>query len=117
MLQSSERIELLKENAAEGHWKFEKLGYRLMEKHSRAVFIKAETKIVGGIERFRYDDLLYCESPSIAKFMQLVESKGIVFEFTMAEKENGTVRNHGYPWRLIREEMLSNLFGLQVKLR
>ena len=49
--------------------------------------------------------------------MQLVESKGIVFEFTMSEKENGTVRNHGYPWRLIREEMLSNLFGLQVKLR
>jgi hypothetical protein len=27
------------------------------------------------------------------------------------------VRNRGYPWRLVREEFLDQLFSFQIKLR
>jgi DNA (cytosine-5)-methyltransferase 1 len=37
--------------------------------------------------------------------------------FSLAEKADGKVRNHGYPWRLIREEFLEHLFAFQIKLR
>ncbi len=64
-----------------------------------------------------YEELLYCDKPSIERFVDLVEKRKIVFEFTMSEKSNGTVRNHGYPWRLIRAEFLDQLYAFQIKLR
>ena len=39
------------------------------------------------------------------------------FEFLMSEKPNGAIRNHGYPWRLIRADFLDQLFAFQIKLR
>jgi hypothetical protein len=35
----------------------------------------------------------------------------------MSEKPAGKVRNHGYPWRLVREDLLDQLFAVRVKLR
>ena len=43
--------------------------------------------------------------------------RNIVLEFTMSEKPDGTIRNHGYPWRLMRAEFLGQLFAFQIKLR
>jgi hypothetical protein len=35
----------------------------------------------------------------------------------MSEKLDGKIRNHGYPWRMIRAEFLDQLFAFQIKLR
>ena len=67
--------------------------------------------------QFSYEELVYCDRPSIERFVDLVTQRNIVFEFTMSEKPDGTVRNHGYPWRLIRAEFLDQLFSFQIKLR
>ena len=67
--------------------------------------------------QFSYEELVYCDRPSIARFVDLVVSRNIVFEFTMSEKANGSIRNHGYPWRLIRSEFLDRLFAFQIRLR
>jgi hypothetical protein len=40
-----------------------------------------------------------------------------VFEFLMYEKLDGTVRNRGYPWRLVSEALLDQLFSVRVRLR
>jgi hypothetical protein len=111
-----EQIDLMKGIARFGHWPFEVLEGRLREKHSRAVFVKADVRSTAGCQRFHYKELVYCERPSIQRFNDLVRSRRIVFEFLMSEKE-GRVRNHGYPWRLTGEEFLSELFSLRVKLR
>lgn len=111
-----EQIDLLKGTARFGYWPFGVLEGRLREKHSRAVFVKAAVRSSAGRQRFHYTELIYCERPSIQRFNDLVRSKRIVFEFLMSEKE-GRVRNHGYPWRLMSEEFLSELFSLRVKLR
>jgi hypothetical protein len=115
-LATPEQIDLLKGITRFGFWPFEVLERRLREKHSRAVFVKADVRNTAGSQRFHYKELIYCERPSIQHFNELIRSKRIVFEFLMSEKE-GRVRNHGYPWRLTSEDVLSDLFSLRVKLR
>jgi hypothetical protein len=110
------RIDLLKNNQRFGKWPFDVLEQRLREKHSRAVFVKARASQHNGSQKFRYEELVYCQQPSMARFNELVRSRGIVFEFLMSE-ENNRVRNHGYPWRLTSGDYLSDLFAFQVRLR
>jgi hypothetical protein len=113
----SSKIDLRKNLDALGYWSFEQLQRRLAEKHSRTVFVKAKNRICKCKTQYSYEELVYCDKPSIDRFVDLVEKRNIVFEFTMSEKRNGMVRNHGYPWRLIRAEFLDQLFAFQIKLR
>ncbi len=115
--EAASRIDLMKITETLGDWQFSTLQKRLEEKHARAVFVKAECKSAAGSQRYLYKELVYCERPSIEQFVNLVSSREIVFEFLMSQKESGSVRNHGYPWRLVRDELREQLFGLQVKLR
>jgi hypothetical protein len=117
VLNPTNKIDLRKNADALGYWSFGQLERRLAEKHSRAVFVKAETRKAKGKTQFAYKELVYCDKPSIERFVELVTHRNIVFEFTMSEKPDGSVRNHGYPWRLIRAEFLDQLFAFQIKLR
>jgi hypothetical protein len=100
-----------------GHWTREVLAQRLAEKHTRAVFVKADVRKFADGMRYRYVDLVYCERPDITRFVEMVEARKIVFEFTMSEKASGAIRNHGYPWRLNEQAWLDQLFALHVQLR
>jgi hypothetical protein len=112
-----DRIDLRKHADALGYWSFLKLEKRLAEKHSRSVFVKARIRTTKTKKQYSYEELVYCDRPSIERFVDLVTQRNIVFEFTMSEKPDGSVRNHGYPWRLIRAEFLDQLFSFQIKLR
>lgn len=100
-----------------GHWPHAMLEQRLVEKHSRAAFVLAEVRQSSSRTSFSYNELIYCEKPSINSFIELVAQDRIVFEFLMYEKSDGTVRNRGYPWRLLSEALLDQLFSVRVKLR
>lgn len=113
----NQKIDLRKQAEALGHWSFQQLEKRLAEKHSRAAFVKARIRRTKTKPLFSYEEFVYCDRPSIERFVDLVTHRNIVFEFTMSEKPDGTVRNHGYPWRLIRAEFLEHLFSFQIKLR
>ena len=117
VLSAQSKIDLRKNTDALGYWSFGQLENRLAEKHSRTVFVKARNRSTKSKTQYSYEELVYCDKPSIERFVELVEKRNIVFEFTMSEKPNGTVRNHGYPWRLIRAEFLDQLFAFQIKLR
>ncbi|HWQ90041.1 MAG TPA: MvaI/BcnI family restriction endonuclease [Clostridia bacterium] len=117
VMRDNSRIDLHKQPAQLGHWEFDRLQRRLEEKHSRAAFIKAKARRTGAETQFKYEELVYCARPSIDRFLDLVAHRNIVFEFLMTERPPGSVRNHGYPWRLVRAELLDQLFTFQVKLR
>ena len=117
VMDMDQKIDLRKHADALGHWSFQQLEKRLAEKHSRTAFVKARTRATKTKTQFSYEELVYCDRPSIERFVGLVTHRNIVFEFTMSEKPDGTVRNHGYPWRLIRAEFLDQLFSFQIKLR
>jgi MvaI/BcnI restriction endonuclease family len=114
---ASQNVDLQKNADQIGFWSHETLEKRLLEKHSRAAFVLADAKTTKTGSKFCYKELIYCEQPSIERFLELVTRNQLVFEFTMSEKLNGVVRNHGYPWRLVREELLDQLFAVRVKLR
>lgn len=111
------KIDLKKHASALGYWTFESLGIRLAEKHSRTAFIKAQVKETKTKQRFFYEEFVYCDKPSIERFVDLVAHRKVVFEFLMSEEPDGRVRNRGYPWRLIREELRDQLFAFQIRLR
>ena len=117
IIESQNKIDLLKNQNTVGHWSFAQLEGRLLEKHSRTAFVKARTRTTKTKNQFSYEELVYCDRPSINRFVDLVAHRNIVFEFIMSEKPNGIIRNHGYPWRLIRSDFLDQLFAFQIKLR
>lgn len=112
-----EGIHLHKDAVQIGLWARERLAERLAEKHSRAVFVTAESRVRAAGTQYRYIELVYCERPDVQRFIDMVDLRRIVFEFTMTERPQGRVRNHGYPWRLVDSRQLDQLFALQVKLR
>lgn len=117
IVDTSSKIDLLKNTSDIGYWSFKQLESRLLEKHSRTAFVKAKTRRSAASTQFSYEELVYCDKPSIERFIHLVSDRNIVFEFTLSERPNGEIRNHGYPWRLIRSEFLDHLFSFQIKLR
>lgn len=117
VLSAQSKIDLRKNADALGFWSFERLEKRLIEKHGRAVFVKAKSRNTTGKTQYAYEELVYCDKPTIERFVELVVQRNLVFEFTMHEETNGRVRNHGYPWRLSRDEFLDHLFTFQIKLR
>ena len=112
-----EGIRLHKDTHQIGEWLRTRLAERLAEKHSRAVFVTAESRRSRLVTQYRYIELVYCERPDIQKFIDMVDMRRIVFEFLMTERPPGRVRNHGYPWRLVDPRELDRLFAMQVKLR
>lgn len=112
-----EGIHLHKDAVQIGLWLRERLAERLAEKHSRAVFVTAQSRVRPAGTQYRYIELVYCERPDVQRFIDMVDLRRIVFEFTMTERPPGRVRNHGYPWRLVNPRQLDQLFALQVKLR
>lgn len=111
------QLDLHKDANLIGYWSHQTLEKRLLEKHSRAAFILARVKSTKTGSKFCYEQLIYCEQPTIGRFLELVNKNHLVFEFMMSEKLGGKVRNHGYPWRLVREDLLDQLFAVRVKLR
>lgn len=112
-----EGIRLHKDVMQIGTWARDRLAERLAEKHSRAAFVAAESRRQAATTQYKYVELVYCEQPDIQKFIDMVDLRRIVFEFTMTERPPGQVRNHGYPWRLVDPRELDRLFAMQVKLR
>lgn len=111
------KIDINKLNTSFGYWQYDTLETRLLEKHQRAAFILASEKNTKTKTTFCYEELIYCEQPSIERFVDLISQNQIVFEFTMSEKSDGSIRNHGYPWRLNRPALLDQLFAVRIKLR
>jgi len=117
IMNARHKIDLQKRKNILGYWSYETLEKRLLEKHSRAAFINAEIRQTKSRTLYSYQEFIYCDRPNIKRFVDLVSNKRIVFEFLMYEKPNGSIRNRGYPWRLIRAEFLSHLFTFQIQLR
>ena len=114
---AASKVDMKKTTTPVGFWTYHTLENRLNEKHSRAAFVKADSRGKGAEMEYCYRELVYCERPGISNFIALVDSGHIVFEFLMHEEENGTVRNHGYPWRLKSQSLLSDLFAMRIMLR
>ncbi len=97
------------------HYSYAVLRDRLMEKHPATLFITVRARGTGAAEDFLYDSAIYCRQPSFADFLALVEEQAVGLDFTMHVKPDGTVRDHGYLWR-IRESKIPELYAFRKQL-
>ena len=99
-----------------GSWTREVLEKRLLEKHSETVFVSAHATGKGKQEQFHYYGVLWCQRPSVDRFMQLLKEGDVMLEMRMHLKESGSVRNHGSAFR-IKQNRITDLFDVALQVR
>lgn len=81
-------------------WNFILLKQRLLEKHHETFWVKAVSKMEDGNELFRYDSVVHTKNPNASLFPQLIDEGIITVDYLMHRKESGTVRDHGFPFKI-----------------
>ncbi len=107
---------LLDEADAIACWPYDVLAQRLAEKHKQAVYVGATTQGRGRSERFHYRSVVYCQHPSIDRFLHIVEQGDVIVELRMHVGSNGRARNHGTAFR-IRKHRIQHLYASRQTLR
>ena len=84
---------------------------KFMSKFERLLFVRAEPRMVGGVEEFHYLAARLLTEPNSLMFRKsFLAGKGFI-DIRMHLRPNGSVRNHGTGFR-IREQDLPSFFGL-----
>lgn len=86
-------------------WSFLLLKQRLLEKHKETFWVKATSKIENGQECFRYDKIVHTKNPNASLFPQLIDEGIITVDYIMHRKANGTVRDHGFPFKIFPKDL------------
>lgn len=86
-------------------WSFLLLKQRLLEKHKETFWVKTTSKIENGQEYFRYDKIVHTKNPNASLFPQLIDEGIITVDYIMHRKENGTVRDHGFPFKIFPKDL------------
>ncbi len=90
-------------------WDVSVLKNRLLEKHPETFWVKATNKKENGTEYFRYDSIVHTRNPNPELIPELIDEGVITVDFLIHRKANGTVRDHGFPFK-IKPNCLQLLF-------
>jgi len=91
-------------------WKLETLVNSLKEKHKETFFVKAESKLIDGIEYFKYDKVIYTSNPNTAILFTLFDEDVITLDLAIHQQENGVARDYGALFKIFPKD-LPLLFG------
>ncbi len=81
----------------------------LLSKHNETVYISVSTgRLKSGKTGCRFDQLLYCKTPSLPRFMRMADDGNVYLDFTLSEKE-GRVKDHGFLWR-VPQDAIAGLY-------
>ena len=97
---ATERVFLINYNKPFCWWDFSILKEHFYTKHNQTMFISADVKIDEGKESFRYEHIVYAENPSFEKFISAVGEGIIQIDPSFSTKQNGLVKNGGWPIRI-----------------
>jgi hypothetical protein len=112
---NDEVIQVIKANKVVLEYEAKRLEEALMSKHAQTVFLSLLPITNNGREECELHSAVYCANPSIDRFKQLLEQGKIYLDFTLSEKSEGSVKNHGYLWR-IRGASIEHLYLHTEKL-
>ncbi len=89
---------LLKEH--DTTWVLQDLKNALLKKHKETFWVKAKHNSNRASELFHYIEVEHTANPYIDKLETLIETGLITMDYTMHMKKTGTVRDHGYLFKL-----------------
>lgn len=81
-------------------WSLEKLRNNLLAKHQETFWVESESKIIDGIEHFKYNAVVHTKKPLVSSFSYLLKLGVITMDYTMHRKPSGAVRDHGYLFKI-----------------
>ena len=102
-------IKVVREKKCILEYDAEDLEAALLLKHSQTMFITLKGVTRDGRKECNIKSVVYCKWPSIIKFLRLIESGDVFLDFTMSEKSNGRILDHGFLWR-INSKALKHLY-------
>ena len=88
---------------------------KFVSKFGRMLFVHAESRRVGGIEEFHYNQALALSEPSSTTFRDGFANGIVMIDVRMHLESNGAVRNRGTAFR-VREHNLPDLFDKSISL-
>jgi hypothetical protein len=72
----------------------------VLSKHSETAYISVSLgRLKNGKKGCRFDQLLYCKTPSLLRFMRMADDGNVYLDFTLSEKDS-RVKDHGFLWRV-----------------
>lgn len=72
----------------------------LLSKHNETAYVTVSSqRLKNGKTGCRFDQLLYCKTPSIFSFMSMANDGNVYLDFTLSETD-GRVKDHGFLWRV-----------------
>ena len=93
-------------------WTFEELRTQLLRKHPSTIWVQAESRMVGNMGQFKYNEIEFSKAPQFATFLTLIKEGIITYDWrgytTVEGKYAG--KNHGNAWR-INPYAKNRLFG------
>ncbi len=93
---NKKRIELLEYDS-------EKLNEALLTKHSETAYVSVSSeKLPNGKQGCRFDQILYCKTPSILRFIKMAKKGNIYLDFTLS-MVGDRAKDHGFLWRVPRQ--------------
>jgi hypothetical protein len=98
-----------------GTWEEGAVRDKIIEKLQALLLVKAETKIIQGIEHFWFKDAKILTGCNYESFFNLLKNGKAFIDIRMHIKENGAVRNRGTGFRLqssLMEELYTNTISL-----
>ncbi|MBV1959588.1 MAG: hypothetical protein KUG53_02525 [Pseudomonadales bacterium] len=81
----------------------------ILSKHNETAYISVSTgRLNSGKVGCRFDQLLYCKTPSLQRFIRMADDGNVYLDFTLSEKE-GRVKDHGFLWR-VPQDAIADLY-------
>ena len=102
---TDQRVEILYRGKPVAFWTFDVLQSRLTEKLTETAFVGAKSRGTGKAEEFHYESVLFCQQPSVASLVKLIESRESMVEMRMHIREDGSARNHGTAFRVHQDQL------------
>ena len=82
-------------------WSLTHLDDRLAKKHPETFWVKVDVeRDEHERELFRYSRVTHTRAPLLANFRHMLSTGRVMLDFTLSEKEGGTIRDHGYLFRI-----------------
>lgn len=81
----------------------------LLSKHGQTAYITLSTHVEKEKEVCCIESVNYCKSPSISKFLCLIDEGKVYLDFTLSLKD-GKAKDHGFLWR-IQGESIEDLYS------
>ncbi|OGY48176.1 MAG: hypothetical protein A2663_01350 [Candidatus Buchananbacteria bacterium RIFCSPHIGHO2_01_FULL_46_12] len=97
------------------YWDMGSVEKKFNAKLPALIYVLADSKIINGSEYFHFNEAYLLENFNFGLFKKQVKNDGILVDFRMYYRPNGSVRNHGTGFR-IKMNKLDDCFSKRTKL-